>query len=179
MVFKLILLLVHYIWLEKLGRAFLAAGYAEYQLNVAAVRKLVHALKQLLKSVQRVMDYLHKSVYKYIFKVKVLCGNAGNESKEHLWAVNMKLRCIHKANVVLQAKHVLIVIIDEHNAAVSCFKRFVGNVNYALGLAGASFAKDYLYQDEPPSALCAYEMIMVYYNLFIALWAIAVYVNSP
>ena len=126
------------------------------------------------------MDYFHKAVNKKVFQIEILRRNAGNEAEKHLGTVYMIFRSIHKADIMLQAKHILAVVIDEHYAAVSRFKRFVSNVNYALGLARAGFAKDYLYQVEPPSAFNnATEMVMYYYNLFSCVWAIAVYTNSP
>ena len=100
-------------------------------------------------------DNLQEAVDKHVFEIKILCGNARNETEEHLGRIDMILGRINEPDAVFEIEHILVVVIDEHHAPFGRYVGFVGDIDDAFGFAGAFFAEDYTYQDLPPSARCA------------------------
>ena len=144
---------LYHVGLNELRRIRRVAADADDQFDIGAIRKLFQLGEKPFERFEGVVHNLQEAVDKKIFKIKILCRNAGKEPIEHLGAVDVELGCIHKADAVLELKHVLVVVIDKHNTALCGLDRLVRHVDDSLRLARTLFAENHTYQGKsPPSA---------------------------
>ena len=117
------------------------AAYAYHKADAFALGKIIKENEHLLKALDRVLDDLHKAVDVDRLKVIILRRAAGEEPREHLGPVDHELARVDKADIPLEHKHTVVVIVDKDGVLVALIMRFVCHGDEPAGLARALAAE--------------------------------------
>ena len=108
------------------------AADAQDDVDIMFGRKLFQIGEQPFKGRKVVANEIHEAVDVHIFEIKILRGDAAKEPIEHLGRFNAILRCIDKPDAGIEVKHVAVIVIDKHQAALCARRGAVGMLQKLL-----------------------------------------------